>query len=282
MAGRWFGPRPLYQPIAIGWPNEIARHGSCGCCGCGGLYSTSAVADLDGLFTKYAAYRDGLRLKLVISGVPDAFSVALNPGYPIYITTATGMSQYNGTWYFDIVRTQYGCILSASDEETFDVAYQMSDPDFGYDIPYTQRVTLGAFVSRSGDFLQTIGPFISHYSPDYYSDVMLSGLPYGTSIHPMIGLAFEPSDSQYPNAGGTIGYAPDAATLIESFSTAVDAARLSDTIAGNLRFRLSEALIEQDPIDFTNPDWEGIGTFWDTATNSFKVAGTFTAQIERL
>jgi hypothetical protein len=34
--------------------------------------------------------------------------------------------------------------------------------------------------------------------------------------------------------------------------------------------------------DFTASEWDGISTFWDTGTSDFKIAGTFTAEIERL
>lgn len=277
MATRWFGPRPLIYTDVV----DIQVHGSCGCCGCGGFYSTDAVGDNDGLFTRYAAYRNGVRLKLVIQDVPDAFSVDLNG---VIFTEASGMSGYNGTWYFDIVKTQYGCILSSTDEETFDVAYRMYDPGFGYDLNYTQRVSMGCRVGRSGFFLGSIGPGIQHYSPDYYANVVLSGLPYGTFIHPMISLSFEPTDSQYASSVGILGFAPDGNTKIELTEALVDAIRLDDVISGNLRFHLSEALVDQDPmsVSFDDPAWTGVGTFWDTGTSDFKIAGTFSAELERL
>lgn len=274
MATRWFGPRPINN-------SPVVRHGSCGCCGCGGFYSTDSVSDFDGLFTRYAAYRDGLRMKIVISSVPDSFAVDYNG---IIFTTASGMSGYNGTWYFNIARTQYGCIFSSTDSETFDIEYNMSDPGMSYDLDYIQRVTMGCYVERDSTFLKTVGPYLMHYSPDYYANVMLSGLPYATNLHPMISLSLEPTDSQYYSGAGVTGFAPDGVTLQETTLAIADSIRLDNAISGNIRFRLSEALIEQNPMTygFDDAGWTGVGTFWDTGTSDFKIAGTFTAEIERL
>jgi hypothetical protein len=220
----------------------------------------------------------------VISGVPDSFSIALVSGYPIYLTEASGMSGYNGTWYFDIVRTKAGCVLSATDSETFDVAYNMSDPDYAYDINYTQRVGLGVGVARTSSFLDYVTAFISHSAPDYYANVILSGEAYGQYIHPMIGVAFEPSDSTFLRPDSYGGNPDDGVTFVEGRSVGFDAGRLTDVISGDLRFYLSRAPGDQHPIipDFTDTAWDGIGTFWDTGTSDFKIAGTFTAEIERL
>ncbi len=87
---RWFGPRPIRQLSGIGWPFEISMHGSCGCCGCGGVTPENE-------FVKYEAYPNGLRLKLTIEDVPDSFDVALGSSRIIGITQASGLSQYNGT-----------------------------------------------------------------------------------------------------------------------------------------------------------------------------------------
>jgi hypothetical protein len=37
-----------------------------------------------------------------------------------------------------------------------------------------------------------------------------------------------------------------------------------------------------DVTGYDDPDWVGIDDFYDTATDTFKNAGTFTAEIERL
>lgn len=267
MVTRWFGPRPIQS-------GAIERHGACGCCGCGGL-------DVDDNFVRYPAYRDGLRMKLVIEDVPDSFAVDFNG---IIFTEASGMAQYNGTWYLDIIKSQYGCIWDATDEETFDVEYRMYDPGFGYDLNYTQRVCIRSNVVRSSTnvFLARLESIIAHFSPDYNANVILSGLPYGTNIHPMIGVSFQPTDSSYRLADGLVT-APDSVTLEEQRAVLWDAARLEDVISGDLKFYLSR-FADQDPMspDFTNAAWSGIGTFFDTGTADFKIAGTFTAEIERL
>ena len=281
MATRWFGPRPVYHPIATGWPDLIVRHGSCGCCGCGGR-------NADGELVKYAAYRDGLRLKLTIEDVPDGFSMYLDGTYPIYLTDATGMSQFNGTWYFDLVRTQYGCIWNATDSDQFDIAYVMTDPDFYPDgIPYTQRVILQPRVSRvfggGNDVLNFVSALIEHFSPDYYTDVVLGPLPYASYAHPMIGLAFEPSDSEF-FAGAAQGSNTEFGVSTEERSTGWRPDQLNQVITGNLRFYLDTALGDQDPLspDLTDSDWVGTDVFWDFGASEFKIAGTFTAEIERL
>lgn len=265
MAKRWFGPQPLELSFA---------HGSCGCCGCGGFASEDE-------FIKYAAYRNGLRMKLVIAGVPDGFTCSLNSGgTAIYITTATGMSGYNGTWYFDIIRSQYGCIFNALDFDTFDVGYVATDPDFyPLGVPYTQTVRIRPRVFRPGaTFLSFVYGSIEHYSSDY--EFGASPLVAGYT-HPMIGLAFEPTDVAYSTNGGLI---TEPGLLIESHSAIWRADQLTEVISGNLRFFLSDALVDQSPMSpaFTDPIWQGIGTFWDTATSDFKIAGTFTLEIERL
>jgi hypothetical protein len=51
-----------------------------------------------------------------------------------------------------------------------------------------------------------------------------------------------------------------------------------------LRFYLDTALGDQDPLspDLTDSDWVGTDVFWDFGASEFKIAGTFTAEIERL
>ena len=266
MVRRWFGPRPVNELT-------VARHGSCGCCGCGGI-------DADDQLVKYAAYPNGLRLKLTIEDVPDGFSTALDGGggVRVFETDASGMSAYNGTWYLDIIRSQYGCIFNALDSDTFDVNYVATDIDFyPLGVPYTQTVRIRPIVRRfSSLFLSGLSAQIEHYSPDYESD---ASPIVGWQVHPMIGLKFEPTNTAYSSGGGLI---TEPGLLIESWGCGWYPEQLPDVITGNLRFYLSEALVNQDPIDFTNPTWIGIDTFWDTTTDDFKIAGTFTAEIERL
>jgi hypothetical protein len=269
MVRRWFGPRPIYN-------DPVYRHGSCGCCGCGGF-------NADDVAIRYAAYPNGLRIKLTIEDVPDGFTCSIDGGYPIYITEASGMSQYNGTYYLDIIRSQYGCIFSANDFAEFDVAYNMSDPDFDYDINYTQRVRIGSRVTRTTPFLARVFASIGQFSPDYYDNVVLSGEAYGTFIHPMIGLAFEPTDPDDYSAQGFDTDLISGATIEEKYAGWF-VERLNNVVSGNLRFYLTSAIADQFPMvpDFTASEWDGISTFWDTGTSDFKVAGTFTAEIERL
>jgi hypothetical protein len=220
--------------------------------------------------------------------VPDGFSMYLDGTYPIYLTDATGMSQYNGTWYFDLVRTQYGCIFNAVDSDQFDVAYVMTDPDFYPDgIPYTQRVTLQPRVTKvfggGNSLLYFVSALIEHFSPDYFSDVVMGPLPYASYVHPMIGLAFEPSDSGF-FAGAAQGGNTEFGVSTEERSTGWLADQLAETISGNLRFYLDTALGDQDPLfpDLTDSRWVGSDVFWDFGASAFKIAGTFTAEIERL
>jgi hypothetical protein len=278
MATRWFGPRPIEQPIGTGWPDAIVRHGSCGCCGCGGFYSVDAVSDFDELFTKYAAYRNGLRLKLTISGVPDSFAVDFNT---IWQTEASGMSGYNGTWYVDIIRSQYGCIFNALDSAYFDVEYEAREDGF-YTRNYTHRGVIQPFVAKTFSALNYVSGNIRHFSPDYYDDAFLPGI--ADNIHPMIGIAFEPSDSAYDLGFGIAEGAPDGQTFFSSSGVGWDSTRLNDVVSGDLRFYLSQSLVNQDTMipDFTNALWTGTSTFWDSGTSNFKTAGTFTAEIERL
>ena len=270
MVRRWFGPRPIYN-------DPVYRHGSCGCCGCGGF-------NADDVAIRYAAYPNGLRIKLTIEDVPNGFTCSRNFGTPIYITEASGMSQYNGTYYLDIVRSQYGCIFNANDIAEFDVDYVMTDPDFYPDgIPYTQRVRIGSRVTRTTPFLARVFASIGQFSPDYYDNVVLSGEAYGTFIHPMIGLAFEPTDPGDYYAQGFDFDLVSGATIEEKYGGWF-VERLNNVVSGNLRFYLTSAIADQFPmsIPFTDANWDGIGTFWDTGTSDFKVAGTFTAEIERL
>jgi hypothetical protein len=271
MVRRWFGPRPVYIADPF-----VGRHGSCGCCGCAGLTEESDLV-------RYAAYRNGLRLKLTIAGVPDSFSMYLDDTYPIYLTEATGMSQYNGTWYLDIVRSQYGCIFSAADFDLFDVAYVATDPDFYPDgETYTQRVRIGVGIGQTGFRLGSVLGLIDHYSPDYEFGAGTIISPAG---HPMLGLAFEPDDPAYLTGGALLADVIDAVSvLVESRSTGLRPNQLTDTITGNLRFYISDALGNQNPIGppLTSSDWVGTDTFWDFGASEFKIAGTFSLEIERL
>ena len=266
MAKRWFGPRPIFDPA-------VYRHGSCGCCGCGGL-------DADEELVKYAAYRNGLRLKLTIEDVPDSFSMYLDGTYPIYLTEASGMSQYNGTWYLDVIRSQYGCIFNAVDNETFNVDYIATDPDFyPAGVPYTQTVRIRPLVQRaSATFLNLVLGAIEHYSPDYEADAapLIAGY-----VHPMIGLAFEPTDPAYLSGGGLFG---EPGIWVEGRNAGWRPDQLTGVITGNLRFYLSDALINQAPLfpDLTDSRWVGTDVFWDFGASEFKIAGTFSLEIERL
>jgi hypothetical protein len=281
VANRWFGPRPIYQPAATGWPDLISRHGSCGCCKCGGFYSTTAVEDFDDLFTRYPAYRTGLRVKVVISGVPDTFAVDAGN---VWYTEGSGMSGHNGTWYFDVIRSQYGCIFLADDKETFDVTIRAYDASPNtYDETFIQRVRIGDFaLLTAGLPLNYLAAFIDHYSPDYDSVFAASGIMnFGPFGHPMLGLSFEPSDAQYQFTD-SLFYDTTLLVSTDRSATAWDATRFDDVITGNLRYRASQVLALQGPFDFDSVAWTGQGTFWDTGTSDFKIAGTFTAEIERL
>jgi hypothetical protein len=215
-------------------------------------------------------------MKLVISGVPDSFAVDFNT---IWQTEASGMSGYNGTWYFDVIRSQYGCILNATDSDSFDVTYRAVEDGF-YDLNYIQRVSLLPLVGKA-TFLQFVSANIQHFSPDYFANTFPN---IASFIHPMIGVAFEPTNPSYGLGFGIIGGSGDGETFLSSAAIAWDSTRLNDVISGDLRFYLSEALVNQDPMfpDFTNSAWTGTSTFWDSGTSAFKIAGTFTAEIERL
>lgn len=270
MAKRWFGPRPIYN-------DPVYRHGSCGCCGCGGF-------NADDVAIRYAAYPNGLRIKLTIEDVPDGFSMYLDGTYPIYLTEASGMSGYNGTWYLDMIRSQYGCIFNANDIAEFDVSYIMTDPDFyPAGIPYTQRVRIGSRVIRTTPFLSRVFASIGQYSPDYYDNVVMSGEAYGTFVHPMIGLAFEPTDSGDYSAQGFDFDLISGATIEEKYAGWF-VERLSNVVSGNLRFYMTSAIVDQFPLfpALTDSRWVGTDVFWDFGASAFKTAGTFTAEIERL
>jgi hypothetical protein len=269
MANRWFGPRPIYQPIATGWPSLVSVHGSCGCCACGATYTNEAD---ELVFTKYPAYRDGLRVKVVVSGVPDSFSIDYAG---TWFTEASGMSGYNGTWYFDVIRSQYGCIYRAVDRHSFDVSYRASDPFFPYDENYVQKMRLGSEAYVEYPFTR-LSAFFEQFTLDW-GDLM-SKIP--SAIHPMIAIDLEPTDPEYASTLGTF-YDDDLLIFIERSRASWNATNLPNVISGNLRFRQT-ILPLQVPEDFDDPDWSGVSTFWDTATSAFKTAGTFTAEIERL
>jgi hypothetical protein len=130
--------------------------------------------------------------------------------------------------------------------------------------------------------LNYLAAFIDHYSPDYDSVFAASGIMnFGPFGHPMLGLSFEPSDAQYQFAD-SLYLDPDLLVNTDRSATAWDATRFNDTITGNLRYRASQVLALQGPFDFDSVAWTGQGTFWDTSTSEFKIAGTFTAEIERL
>lgn len=266
MATRWFGPRPV-----VGSLDSTTRHGSCGCCKCGGFYSAASSFGLDGLFGKYASYRDGLRMKLIIADVPDGWNAEI---FLIH-TDVTGLSGVNGTRYFDIQRTQYGCIWSADDFDEVAVEYHCYETDENlYDYTFEQITRIGGIMpTPRGNFFARIDASIQHSSADYIAQ---APSPIYQD-HPFIGLRFVPDDSQY----GASSFGGGA--VLEDWRVGWDATRLPNVITGSLRFFLCNILGgDQYPIDLTNANWTGIDTFWDTATDAFKTAGTFTAEIERL
>lgn len=225
---------------------------------------------MDGIFAKYPAFRDGLRMKLTIANVPDGWTSEI---FQVF-TAVSGLSGVNGTRYFDITRTQYGCILSADDFDSVSVAYNCYETDSPtYDYTFEQVIRIGCFSTRSGSpFLSLVEGIIEHTCQDYINQ---DPVPIYQD-HPFIGIKFVPDSPGYATFTGS-GATLDAAKI------GWDATRLTDVITGDLEFFLCNITGgEQYPIDFTNANWTGIDTFYDTATDTFKTAGTFTAEIERL
>lgn len=273
MATRWFGPRPFVSGFL-----ENTRHGSCGCCKCGGLEKGSNVFNSPILpfeLNNYPAYRDGLRVKLVISGVQDAHTIEIDD----YHTDITGMAGLNGTWYLSVVRTQYGCIWSADDSELVEISYNVY-----YDgIPYDYTYTLNANIEAKSTRPSTVIPanFFDMLSLGIITDLGafnpsgLSPSPAG-DLHPVLGVEFVPTSSEYSQATQKTG------PTFNTTRIGWDAARVQDVISGDLRFFRSVFGVWGDVPDYDDPDWAGIDDFYDTATSTFKTAGTFTAEIERL
>ena len=271
MATRWFGPRPIRQPAGEGWPLAIERHGSCGCCQCGGYYSTDFVFDNDAIFTKYPAFRDGLRMKLTIADVIDGWESEL---FQVF-TEVTGLSGINGTRYFDITRTQYGCILSADDFDSVTVNYHCYETDSPiYDYNFDQIIRIGCLSSRGGDpFFSKVEGVLEYSCQDYIDQ---APVPIYQD-HPFIGVEFVPDSAQY--GSGLTG----SGAVLDISKIGWDSTRLPNVVTGDLRFFLCNILGgDQYPIDLTNANWTGIDDFYDTGTDTFKTAGTFTAEIERL
>jgi len=280
MATRWFGQRPLLELQTSGplspWPSGAMRHGACGCCKCGGLYTNSD------LFTRYGAYRDGLRIKLVIAGLQDAFNYEIEG----YKTDVAGMSGWNGTYYLDVVRSQFGCIWSASDfAVACEISYHCYDSiDDLYDQSFTADCGIlsesardsGAPGSDRDVFFYLLKAGITHEitsnaEPDP---------PFFFDAHPMLALTFEPSSYFRGNGidGGTFGSPANR----DVSKIGWDAKQLPDIISGDVTFRFSGSIAPLNTYDLNDPDWIGIDDFYDQATEEFIPVGTFTAEIERL
>jgi hypothetical protein len=272
MAKRWFGPRP-----ALGSFTSTTRHGSCGCCQCGGLNNGTNVFDTPAgvrEMVNYSAYRDGLRAKLVISGVQDAHSIELSG----YYTDITGMSGLNGTWYLSVVRTQYGCIWTADDSELVEISYNIYQNTIPYDYTYTLNANIEAKSARPTNAIEA--NFFALLSLGLVLDLGafnpggLSPPPAG-DLHPVLGIELVPTSAQY-------GEATDVGVTYNTSRIGWDGLRVADTISGNLRFYKSVFGAWGDVTGYDDPNWVGIDDFYDTATDTFKNAGTFTAEIERL
>jgi hypothetical protein len=91
----------------------------------------------------------------------------------------------------------------------------------------------------------------------------------------VLGIEFVPTSAQY-------GEATQVLTTYNTSRIGWDGKRVNDTISGNLRFYKSIFGSWGDVVGYDDPDWIGIDDFYDTATDTFKNAGTFTAEIERL
>ena len=274
MATRWFGPRPV-----LGAFESTTRHGSCGCCKCGGFDNGTNVfdnplGDVTDLVT-YPAYRDGLRVKLVISGIQDAHSIELSG----YYTDITGMSGLNGTWYLSVVRTQYGCIWSADDTELVEINYNIYQNTIPYDYNYTLNTNIEAKSTRPPSVIPS--NFFNFLSLGIVTDLgafnpgALSPPPAGDQ-HPVLGIEFVPTLSGYNQATQKTG------PTFNSSRIGWDGKRTQDVISGDLRFYRSVFGAWGDCIGYDDPAWTGIDDFYDTATDTFKTAGTFTAELERL
>lgn len=273
MANRWFGPRPV-----VGSLDSTTRHGSCGCCKCGGFDNGANVfdnplGDVTDLVT-YPAYRDGLRVKLVISGIQDAHSIEFSG----YFTDITGMSGLNGTWYLSVVRTQYGCIWTADDSELVEISYNVYQSTIPYDYTYTLNANIEAKSARPSSLIPS--RFFSLLSLGIVADLgafdpgALSPPP-APDQHPVLGIEFAPTSAQY-------GEATDVGVTFNSSRIGWDGARVGNVISGDLKFYKSIFGVWGDVPAYSDPDWVGIDDFYDTATDTFKTAGTFTAEIERL
>jgi hypothetical protein len=271
MATRWFGPRP-----AVGQLEANVRHGSCGCCKCGGFDNGSNV--FNNTLTdrvNYPAYRDGLRVKLVISGIQDAHSIEIDE----YYTDITGMSGLNGTWYLSVVRTQYGCIWSADDSELVEITYNIYENYVPYDYTYTLNANIEAKSARSSQVVA--GNFFNILSLGLVTDLgafnpgALTPPPFD-GVHPVLGIEFVPTSSEYSQATQKTGPTFNWSRI------GWDGARTQDIISGNLRFFRSVFGGWGDVVAYDDPAWTGIDDFYDTATDTFKTAGTFTAELERL
>lgn len=273
MATRWFGPRPFVSGILAN-----TRHGSCGCCKCGGLVKGSNVFDSPVNpfeLVNYPAYRDGLRVKLVIADIQDAHSIELSG----YYTDITGMSGLNGTWYLTVVRTQYGCIWSADDAELVEISYNIYQNTLPYDYTYTLNVNIEAKSTRPAAVIPT--NFFDLLSLGLVADLGafnpsgLSPTPAG-DLHPVLGIEFVPTSNEYSQATQNTGPTFNWSRI------GWDGARVQDVISGDLRFYKSMFGLWGDVTGYDDPDWVGIDDFYDTGTDEFKTAGTFTAEIERL
>ena len=270
MATRWFGPRPVLASFL-----ETTRHGSCGCCKCGGLDNGSNVFNtLNSTLVNYPAYRDGLRIKLVISGIQDAHSIEIDE----YYTDITGMAGLNGTWYLSVDRTQYGCIWSADDAELVEISYNIYENYLPYDYTYTLNANIEAKSTRPSDVFETnffkllslgIVTDIGAFNPDDLT-------PPPGQVHPILGIEFVPTSSEHSQATQKTGPTFNWSRI------GWDGARTQDVISGDLRFYKSIFGAWGDVIGYDDPAWNGIDDFYDTATDTFKTAGTFTAEIERL
>jgi hypothetical protein len=275
MATRWFGPRPVVSPF-----EAYTRHGSCGCCKCGGFDNgTNVFSNTAGNITDlvtYPAYRDGLRIKLVISGVQDAHSIEIDE----YYTDITGMSGLNGTWYLSVVRTQYGCIWTADDSELVEINYNIYENYFPYDYNYTLYANIEAKSTRPVGVVPS--NFFNILSLGIILDIGAGAWdpgalvpPPSPELHPILGIEFVPTSSEYrqaTNAGG----------VYNTSRIGWDGGRTQDVISGNLKFYKAYFGEWANVLDFDDPQWTGIGDFYDTTTNTFKTAGTFTAELERL
>jgi hypothetical protein len=269
MAKRWFGPRPHLSAFL-----STTRHGSCGCCKCGGFDNGSnSFNNLVNTITDYAAYRDGLRVKLVISGIQDAHSIEIDE----YYTDITGMSGLNGTWYLSVERTQYGCIWTADDSELVEISYNIYENYLPYDYTYTLNTRLEAKSERPPGAITS--NFFNLLSVGIVSDIGTFNpgalTPPPGQVHPILGIEFVPTSAQY-------GEATDVGAVYNTSRVGWDGKRVADTISGDLRFYKSTFGTWGDVVGYDDPDWIGIDDFYDTATDTFKTAGTFTAEIERL